>query len=295
MQLQDATREQVKLKLNISGPSGSGKTAGALLMAYGLVEDWSKIGVIDTENRSASLYSNFTLPNGEKIGKFKALNLEPPFSPERYIQAIDICLRAGMQCIVIDSSTHEWDGPGGAKDINDKLAQLKYKGNTWAAWNETTPRHDAFVTKVLQCDCHIITCTRMKMETVMGDDKKVKKVGMKDIQRDGWEYDLSISLNVDRDTHNAQVSKDRTGLFEGKDAFIITSDTGRIIREWCETGVDTKEAIAIAIANLENCNDVEELKMFRDTLPDFVIKADDFKIAATLRYNKIIKPKAPSA
>lgn len=230
MILQRATRKQVKLRLNLSAPSGAGKTYSALLMAKGLVGNWEKIAVIDTENGSASLY--------EHLGPFNVIDLVPPFTPERYIQAIDACLAAGMECIIIDSSTHEWNGPGGCLEQNDKLAQARYKGNTWSAWNETTPRHDAFVNKVLHSPCHIITCTRSKMETVMTDDKKVKKLGMKDIQREGWEYELTVSLSIDRDTHMANVSKDRTELFENQPPFIITEQTGKLIRNWCEKGVE---------------------------------------------------------
>lgn len=232
MQLQKATRKKVKLRLNLSAPSGAGKTYSALLLAKGLVGSWEKIAVIDTENGSASLY--------EHLGAFNVIDLAPPFTPERYIQAIDACIAGGMECIIIDSSTHEWSGTGGCLEANDQLAAAKYRGNAWSAWNETTPRHDAFVNKVLQCPVHVITCTRSKMDTVMTDDKKVKKVGMKDIQREGWEYELTVSLNIDRDTHKAIASKDRTELFEGKQPFVITEATGQLIREWCEKGVDLK-------------------------------------------------------
>lgn len=228
LQLKKATRKQVYMRLNLSAPSGAGKTYGALLMAKGLVGDWEKIAVIDTENGSASLYSH--------LGPFNVIDLDPPFTPERYIEAIDACLNAGIECIILDSSTHEWSGPGGCLEANDKLAAARYKGNTWSAWNETTPRHDRFVQKVLQSKAHMITCTRSKMETVMGDDKKVKKVGMKDLQREGWEYELTVSLNIDRDTHMAIASKDRTNLFEGKDPFKISEATGKAIKAWCESG-----------------------------------------------------------
>lgn len=230
MQLQKATRKKSKLRLNISGPAGSGKTYSALLMAKGLIGNWEKIAVIDTENGSASLYDH--------LGPFQTIDLQSPFTPERYIEAIDVCIKGGMECIIIDSSTHEWNGPGGCIDINEHLAQSKFKGNTWSAWSQTTPRHDAFVQKVLQCPVHIITCTRSKMETVMTDDKKVKKLGMKDMQREGWEYELTVSLNIDRDTHTAIASKDRTELFEGNDPFVITEETGAIIRKWCEQGIE---------------------------------------------------------
>ena len=66
--------------------------------------------------------------------------------------------------------------------------------------------------------------------------KKVKKVGMKDIQREGWEYELTVSLNLDRDTHMATASKDRTGLFDKADPFVITAETGQKIKQWCEQG-----------------------------------------------------------
>jgi len=283
MQLQKATRKKVKLRLNISGPSGSGKTYSALLMAKGLIGNWDKIAVIDTENGSASLY--------EHLGGFQSVDLQAPFTPERYIQAIDLCIKGGIECIIMDSSSHEWSGPGGCIEINEQLAQSKFKGNTWSAWSQTTPRHDAFVQKVLQCPVHVITCTRSKMETVMTDDKKVKKLGMKDIQREGWEYELTVSLNLDRDTHTAQASKDRTELFEGKDPFVITEKTGELIRDWCESGVDINIEIADAIGKLVNCHTKEELTMLADILPDYVKVSEAFKRAGNARYAAITKPK----
>jgi len=70
MKLQQTQRHNVKLRLGISGASGFGKTYSALQLAYGMSNDWSKIAVIDTENSSASLYSD--------LGNFNVLNLSPP-------------------------------------------------------------------------------------------------------------------------------------------------------------------------------------------------------------------------
>ena len=225
MELKKAARKQVKLRLNISAPSGAGKTMSALLMAKGLVGDWSKIAVIDTENGSSSLYSH--------LGDFNVIDMQAPFTPEKYTQALNACVNGGMECIIIDSSSHEWNC---LLEENELLAQSMFRGNTWSAWSKTTPRHDKFVNSVLHCPAHVITCTRSKMETVMGEGKKVHKVGMKDVQREGWEYELTVSLNIDRDTHLAVPSKDRTNLFEGKQPFLITEDTGKLIKEWCNTG-----------------------------------------------------------
>lgn len=246
IQLKKATRKQVKLRLNISAPSGAGKTYSALRMAKGLVNDWEKVAVIDTENGSASLYSH--------LGEFNTIDLTPPFTPEKYIEAINTCVAAGMEAIIIDSSTHEWSC---LIEENELLAQSKFRGNTWSAWSQTTPRHDKFINAVLHCPVHVITCTRSKMETVMGDDKKVKKVGMKDVQREGWEYELTISLNIDRDTHLAIPSKDRTNLFEGKNPFLITEETGQQIANWCNSG---ESEIKVAVNEMEIVATIDELK-----------------------------------
>ena len=246
MQLKKATRKQVKLRLNISAPSGAGKTYSALRMAKGLVNDWDKVAVIDTENGSASLYSH--------LGDFNTIDLTPPFTPEKYIEAINTCVNAGMEAIIIDSSTHEW---ACLIEENELLAQSKFRGNTWSAWSQTTPRHDKFINAVLHCPAHVITCTRSKMETVMGDDKKVKKVGMKDVQREGWEYELTISLNIDRDTHLAIPSKDRTNLFEGKNPFLITEETGKEIANWCNSGVSE---LQMGLNEMEIVADMDSLK-----------------------------------
>jgi hypothetical protein len=265
MQLQKASRKKVKLRLNISAPSGAGKTYSALLLAKGLVGDWQKVAVIDTENESASLYDH--------LGEFNTLPLAPPFTPERYREAIKACISAGMECIILDSSSHEWNGPGGCIDLNEKLAQSKYKGNTWSAWNEITPRHDAFVQELLQAPAHIITCTRSKMETVMNDAKKVVKVGMKDIQRDGWEYELTVSLNIERESHKAIASKDRTELFEGLDPFIITEETGIKIKEWCDRGIKPLVP-ALTDINLNKIIDrikAGELAIYQKTLDAFTL------------------------
>ena len=262
MQLKKATRKQVKLRLNISAPSGAGKTYSALRMAKGICGDWDKIAVIDTENGSASLYSD--------LGSFNVIDLSPPFQPEKYILALNACVEAGIEVIIIDSSSHEWTC---LLEENELLAQSSFRGNTWSAWSKTTPRHDKFINAVLHCNAHVITCTRSKMETVMGEGKKLHKVGMKDQQREGWEYELTVSLNIDRDTHLAIPSKDRTNLFEGKQPFLITEETGILIKNWCESGVSE---LQVAINEMELVATLEEMKVVwskyksLQTNPEFV-------------------------
>lgn len=222
--LSTASRKQAKLRLGVSGPSGSGKTYSALLVARGIASAWNKVVLIDTENGSGELYSD--------LGDYNVIQLEAPHSPERYIEAITAAEDAGMEVIIVDSISHEWEGKGGCLEINETLAAAKFKGNTWSAWSETTPRHQKFLNKITTSKAHVITTVRNKIDTVMGDDKKVKKVGTKEITREGFEYELTINFNVDRDTHLAMASKDRTNLFEKRDPFILTEEVGREIAAW---------------------------------------------------------------
>ena len=150
MNLRKSERKQVKLRLGLTGASGFGKTKSALLLAYGMINDWSKIAVIDTENSSASLYSD--------LGSYNVIELEAPYSPERYIQAIELCEREGISIVIIDSVSHEWNGTGGCLDIHEKL------GGRFQDWATVTPRHQAFINKILQSSCHIITTTRRKVD-----------------------------------------------------------------------------------------------------------------------------------
>lgn len=228
MEIRKATRQKSKLRLGISGPAGSGKTYSALKLASGIAP-WNKIIVIDTENGSGDLYAH--------LGEYNVITLNAPYTPERYIKAIQASEEAGMEVIIIDSVSHEWEGSGGILQINELVAQSKFKGNTWAAWSQTTPRHQAFIDTIVNSDCHIITTARAKIDTVQSETGKVKKIGLKEIQREGFEYELTVNFTLDRDAHFASVSKDRTELFEGLDPFLITEKTGEQLKEWCESGV----------------------------------------------------------
>lgn len=234
MKFTKAVRKKAKLRLALTGPSGSGKTFGALLVAKGL---GGRIAVIDTEHGSASLYSH--------LCDFDTLELGPPYSPERYVEAIKAAEAAGYDVIVIDSTTHEWSGSGGCLEINDEVAKAKFRGNGWSAWNETTPRHRAFIDAMLQANAHVIATGRSKTETSQveeGGRKKVVKLGMKTEQRDGFEYEFTVVLDLVHDGHYATASKDRTGLFAG-DPKPVGEHTGRTLAEWLESGADASELL----------------------------------------------------
>ncbi|HBC3613658.1 ATP-binding protein [Acinetobacter baumannii] len=228
-----AERKKAKLKLNLNGASGSGKTYSALVLASSLGK---KIAVIDTENESASLYANEF--------NFDTLPLKPPYSPERFAGAIHAAHNMGYEVLIIDSASHEWIGTGGCLEINDEAAK-RFKGNTWSAWSETTPRHRKFIDAILQTDMHIITTTRAKTETVQGEKGKVIKLGMKAEQREGYEYELTVSLDMLHENKFAIPTKDRTKLFNPTGE-VITKETGEKLIAWLNDGRSQEEALQAA-------------------------------------------------
>lgn len=274
--LRKAARQKAKIRLGLSAVSGGGKTYSAILIAKGLTGDLSKVAVIDTENNSADLYAH--------LGDYSVLPLIAPYSPEAYIKAIKECEDAGMEAIIIDSITHEWDGKGGCLQIQEQL------GGKYQDWAKVTPRHQAFIDAILQSKCHVITTVRRKQDYEMTKDGsgklKVEKAGLKEVTREGFEYELTANLELDVN-HNATASKDRTGLFMGHPSFVPSEETGALIRQWCETGVDVIDPVTAAIGKLKDCEDVEELKMLKSTLSDSVKVDKRFTAAAIDRFNEI--------
>lgn len=228
IQIRKARRSATKLRLLLTGPSGSGKTYGGLLVAKGLGA--KRPIVIDTEQGSSDLY--------DSLLQFDVIDLAPPFTPEAYIEAIDAAEAAGADCIIIDSISHEWNGKGGCLELVDEIARARFKGNTWSAWSELTPRHRAFIDRMLRSSAHIIATGRAKTETAQVDDhgrKKVVKLGMKLESRDGAEYEFTTVLDIVHDGHFAVASKDRTGIFGG-DPKPISVETGKRLAEWLAGG-----------------------------------------------------------
>ena len=224
-----AERKQAKIKMGLAGPSGSGKTLGALLIAGGLTGgNFDKIGIVDTENGSANLYANTTV-GSQKLGAYQVLALDPPYEAIMYIAAIKLAEQEGIDVLIIDSITHAWAGQGGFLDKQGALADKT--GNSFAAWRKITPEYNLLVDTILQSKVHIIVTMRSKTEYSI-EGGKVHKVGMAPVVREGFEYELSLVLDIGQN-HQATVSKDRTGLFDGK-IFIPTMDTGKAIKAWLD-------------------------------------------------------------
>ena len=226
MQLRISSKKQAKIKLALQGCAGSGKTMSALLLAYGLCNDWSKIAIIDSENGSADLYAS--------LGNYNVLSLQDNFTPETYMEAIGICEEAGMEVIIIDSISPCWD------NLLEYHAGLQ--GNSFTNWQKITPRMNAFMQRILQSGSHVICTMRCKQDYVLSEKngKMVpEKVGLKAVMRDGIDYEFTIVFDINM-KHQAVASKDRTNLFTGKPDFTISEETGKAILDWCNDGVSVE-------------------------------------------------------
>ena len=163
------------------------------------------------------------------------------------MDAINACKDAGMEVCIVDSLSHAWSGRGGLLEKQGNVS--KRTGNSYTAWREITPLHNALVDTLLQTDMHVICTMRSKTEYVQEKDEKgrttVRKVGMAPVQRDGMEYEFSMFLEIDAD-HQAFVSKDRTGVIDGQ-YFTVTPDVGVKLAHWLEGGAPaTSKDVVVA-------------------------------------------------
>ena len=253
MQLQKASRKKAKIKMGLQGPSGSGKTYSSLLIAYGLCNDWSKIAVIDSENHSSELYSN--------LGAYNVLQITPPYTPEKYIEAIHVCEKAEMEVIIIDSITHEWEY------IIEFHASLG--GNSFTNWHKIGLRHKEFINAMLKSKANIIATTRTKQDYVLNEKNGrivPQKVGLKSIQRDGLEYEFTLVFDINM-KNMASASKDRTNLFFNKPETQLSVDTGKMIQQWCNEGADISPSDVSQ--RVSECKSIGELLALYKTYPQF--------------------------
>lgn len=229
MAFKKATKTQVKLRMAIAGPSGSGKTFTALTVADALA-DGQGVAVIDTERGSAAKYADmFTFD----------VNELDSFSPDAFIAAIREAEQENYAVLVIDSISHEWNGAGGILEIVDHATKRMKTPNSYVAWGEGTPRHNAFVEAILRSKMHIICTMRSKEDYVQerGDNGRtvIRKMGMAPIQRDGIQYEFDVVAELDYE-HTLVVTKSRCHTFS--DAVIRKPDASSFtpLKSWLDDG-----------------------------------------------------------
>lgn len=257
-----ATRTAQRLKIGVSGPSGAGKTYGALALAHNLASDPSRVAVLDTENESSALYSD--------RWPFDILALRPPYLSAKFLEAINAAVEGGYEVLVIDSISHQWDGDGGILQRKEEVDARG--GNHFSNWQPFTKEHNEFRAALLNAPLHLICTMRSKMAYSQeeGAKKQIKKVGLQPIQREGMEYEFTITFDVQMD-HKASASKDRTSLFVTGLTDLAAPATAKRMLDWLAkaeplparsvpwSSAERDAAVELAKANNLNGADLKEL------------------------------------
>ena len=232
-QVKKAKREKIYVKLALMAPSGGGKTYGSLRLASGMADEIkketgkdAKILLANTEQKRGYYYANEF--------DYDIVDIEPPHNPERYVELIDFAVSEGYDILIIDSSSHEWEGKGGCLELQQQA------GGTYQAWSKITPRHNRFIDAIADSPIHIIATMRGKDQYEVNKDDRgktsVQKLGVGAKQRDGFEYEFTCTFLIDQKTNCAEVQKDNTHIFEGEGATLLTENHGRKIIQWANSG-----------------------------------------------------------
>jgi hypothetical protein len=275
MVFRKAERRRAYLRSAICGPPGSGKSLTSLLIAYGICGDWSNVAVIDTERGSGDLYVGAKVPGAKMadvIGEYQIATLNPPFTPAAYIEGIKAAPDYGVEVLIIDSLSHAWEGEGGVLEMHDQATAASRSKNSYMAWREVTPQHNALVDAIIGAPMHVIVTMRTKMAYEVIDDggkKKPVKLGMKPIQREGVEYEFTTVFDMSVESHVAKADKDRTGLFDAQ-PHVPNIETGTKLRAWLNAGIDTRE---IARADVAATTTVDGLRKVCSNYKD-IARAD---------------------
>jgi len=144
---------------------------------------------------------------------YDILDLKAPYEPEAYIDAMDDAIEGGYDILIIDSLTHEWSGKGGCLEIHSNI-----KGkDSYMNWRTVSPRHEAFMDKILDSPLHIFATVRGKDAYERGSNEggrvSYEKVAVGYDQRKNLEYLFYTSFMIDLKTHKAEAVKDNTRLF----------------------------------------------------------------------------------
>jgi hypothetical protein len=281
IQIRPVSREMVKLVIDLASVSGDGKTRSALRLAHGLTDfKPEKIGLLDTENRRGSLYSDIFAPKRFQIG-----DLIPPFSPERYIRAMRQFADQDIEVLIIDSISHEWEGEGGCEDIAESALQ---RGNKVKDWIGAKREHKRFMNTLLFLPMHIICCVRAREKTDFKHGPKPVSLGIQPICEKNFMFEATLSFMLKNRGLNREILKlnaEHEALV-GTDGY-LTEDHGKNLRDWIGGFDPTEKAQStLRLAASQGTESLKtawsilpvkmqkDLRVFKDTLKDLAAHAD---------------------
>ena len=233
-QVKKAKREKIYVKVALMAPSGGGKTYGSLRLATGMAQEIEK----ETGKKAKILLANTEQKRGYYYANefdYDIVDIDAPHEPEKYVDLINFAVGEGYDILIIDSTSHEWEGKGGCLELQQKA------GGTYQSWAKVTPRHNKFINAIADSPIHLIATMRGKDQYEMTKDDKtgkatVQKLGVGAKQRDGFEYEFTCTFLIDQKTNTAEVQKDNTHIFESQGATLLTEGHGAKLIQWANEG-----------------------------------------------------------
>lgn len=250
-EIQKATRVGINPLIAIYSESGCGKTMSALLLARGLAGPDGKIVAGDSESRRASLYAD-VIPGG-----FETFDIGEPFTPARYVEAVDVIEESGAAVGIIDSGSHEWEGAGGVLDIAAEIESKSGRAGLHC-WRSPKFEHAKFVARLLRIKIPLIVCLRAKYKSRQTKDANGKTVIVKDaatspIQAEDFIFESTCHFEI-LPNHSIIVTKcshpDLRKCFPDDKTTPIEIRHGAALAAWCKAAgggtvksnpTDTKE------------------------------------------------------
>jgi hypothetical protein len=233
LEIKKATRVGVRPLIGFYSESGCGKTYSALLLARGFAGKDGKIVMIDSESGRGSLYAD-VLPGG-----YDTIDLSPPFSPARYIEAITAVEASKPAIGIIDSASHEWENSGG---ILDMAAQIEEKSGKPGlhCWRLPKMEHAKFMLRLLQSPIPWIVCLRAKYKSrqtkVDGKTAIVKDEATSPIAAEDFIFELTAHMEI-LQSHNVIVTKcshpELRKCFPENSKEPISIVHGELLAKWC--------------------------------------------------------------
>jgi hypothetical protein len=232
-QVKHAKREKIFPKIAIIAPSGGGKTYGGLRLATGMAQEIEK----ETGKKAKILMGNTESKRGLYYANefdYDIVDIDAPYNPEKFVELIEFAVSEGYDILIIDSSSHEWEGKGGCLELQQQA------GGTYQSWAKVTPRHQKFINAIADSPITIIATMRGKDQYEMSKDERgrasVQKLGVGAKQREGFEYEFTCTFLVDQKTNTAEVQKDNTHIFDSEGPTILTENHGAKIMQWANSG-----------------------------------------------------------
>jgi hypothetical protein len=231
--IQQATRRGISPLIVAYSESGCGKTYSSLLLARGLAGPKGKIVVADSESGRASLYAD-VLPDG-----FETFDLCAPFTPARYVEAIDTIETSGAAVGIIDSGSHEWDGPGSVLDMATEI-EAKSGKTGLHCWRQPKFEHAKFVQRLQRTKIPFIVCLRAKYKSRQTKENG-KTVILKDdktspIQADDFIFEATCHFEI-LQNHSIILTKcshpSLRDCFPKDKTTPITVHHGELLGAWC--------------------------------------------------------------